>query len=287
LVGEKGGKWTIPPYYIDSVAHLAGFILNGGDARDPKNNFYVTPGWKSMCFAKPLVPGGKYRSYVKMEPMAEQGFYSGDVYVLQGDDIIGVVGGIKFRTFPRLLLSNLFSPPDKQRRKEAAHTKTHTPIQEIKPQVIPTIKATRMLIDSGSSKGVAIPQVLATKTSQFKTGTTSDTGGLVEQAVVVTKQDPLAIIEETVKSVKPQSSIETDGETPPIVAQVISLIATETALDIEELTDDTCFANIGVDSLLSLVLAEKFREEMKMEVQSSLFLECPTIKDLKEWLMEC
>jgi iterative type I PKS product template protein len=28
LTTEKGGMWTVPPFFIDSVAHLAGFIMN-------------------------------------------------------------------------------------------------------------------------------------------------------------------------------------------------------------------------------------------------------------------
>ena len=108
LSTEKGGTWTVPPYFIDSVAHLAGFIMNVSDAIDTKNNFCVTPGWRSMRFAKPLVAGAKYMSYVKMIPTAEDpSVFFGDVYILQDDVIIGMVGGIHFRRYPRILLSAL------------------------------------------------------------------------------------------------------------------------------------------------------------------------------------
>jgi monodictyphenone polyketide synthase len=50
LTKEKGGVWTIPPYFIDSVAHLAGFIMNVSDANDTKNSFSVTPGWGFVLF---------------------------------------------------------------------------------------------------------------------------------------------------------------------------------------------------------------------------------------------
>jgi monodictyphenone polyketide synthase len=86
LSTEKGGRYTVPPYFIDSVAHLAGFVLNISDLMDVKNNFCVTPGWRSMRFAKPLVAGARYRSYVKMIPTTEDpNIYLGDVYVLQDE----------------------------------------------------------------------------------------------------------------------------------------------------------------------------------------------------------
>jgi asperthecin polyketide synthase len=52
------------------------------------------------------------------------------------------------------------------------------------------------------------------------------------------------------------------------------------------LTDDTSFVELGVDSLMSLVLSEKFRSDLQLEVKSSLFIECPSIGDLKGWLEE-
>jgi acyl carrier protein len=41
-----------------------------------------------------------------------------------------------------------------------------------------------------------------------------------------------------------------------------------------------------VDSLMSLVIAENFREQLGVTVSGSLFLEYPTIGDLRAWLEE-
>jgi acyl carrier protein len=68
--------------------------------------------------------------------------------------------------------------------------------------------------------------------------------------------------------------------------EVMALIAAETSMDLTELSDETEFAAIGVDSLLSLVLAEKFQDKLGIEVKSSLFIECANIAALKEWLSE-
>jgi asperthecin polyketide synthase len=69
-----------------------------------------------------------------------------------------------------------------------------------------------------------------------------------------------------------------------VVGQCLQLMARETGLDIGDLTADASFVQLGIDSLMSLVLSEKFRAELGIEVKSSLFLECPTIGDMTSWL---
>lgn len=116
-----GSNYTVPPYFIDSVAHLAGFVMNVSDASDTANTFCVTPGWNSMRFARPLVAGQKYRSYVKMIPTSEDpSVYLGDVDILQDGVIMGMVGGIQFRRYPRILLNRFFSAPDSAAAKSYA-----------------------------------------------------------------------------------------------------------------------------------------------------------------------
>jgi monodictyphenone polyketide synthase len=69
-------------------------------------------------------------------------------------------------------------------------------------------------------------------------------------------------------------------------SKALLLIAKEAGMDVAELTDDATFANLGVDSLMSLVIAEKFNEDLGIAVGGSLFLEYPTIGALREWLEE-
>ncbi|KAE9364958.1 putative polyketide synthase [Stipitochalara longipes BDJ] len=262
LSTEKGGSWTVPPYFIDSVAHLAGFVMNVSDAIDTKNNFCVTPGWRSMQFAKPLAAGGRYRSYVKMIPTAgDPTVYLGDVYILQEDVIIGMVGGIQFRRYPRILLSRFFSAPDDSKAPPVAISssskQTHPKVEVPKP--------------AGPHKVAALPPVVANGISDVKTAPAAPAGN----AVSVTP---------TVNGVKSEAISGADSNTT--TARAIQIIAAESALDLSDLTDDASFANLGVDSLMSLVIAEKFREQLGVVVGGSLFLEYPTIGDLRSWLEE-
>lgn len=74
------------------------------------------------------------------------------------------------------------------------------------------------------------------------------------------------------------------GESNSTIDRALCLIAKETAIDISELQDDADFADLGIDSLMSLVLAEKFQSELNVKVNGSLFLDYPLISDLREWL---
>jgi thioester reductase-like protein/acyl carrier protein len=68
--------------------------------------------------------------------------------------------------------------------------------------------------------------------------------------------------------------------------RALQVISEESGVAAEDLTDDTIFADAGVDSLLSLVIVSRFRDELELDIpQESLFLECPTVADLKTALL--
>lgn len=68
--------------------------------------------------------------------------------------------------------------------------------------------------------------------------------------------------------------------------RALEIISEESGVAIEDLTDDTNFGDAGVDSLLSLVIVSRFRDELDLDIQhESLFLECPTVADLKQTLV--
>ncbi|KAG6093808.1 putative secondary metabolism biosynthetic enzyme [Claviceps sp. LM219 group G6] len=51
-------------------------------------------------------------------------------------------------------------------------------------------------------------------------------------------------------------------------------------------TEGPGFAELGIDSLMSIVIAKKFKIELDVKVGGSLFLDYPTIGDLRKWLEE-
>lgn len=215
---ESDGTFFCSPYWIDSVAHLAGFVVNANDELDSGKQVYISHGWESMRFAEPLSAIKTYRSYVKMQA-AEGSVMLGDVYVFDQDRIIGVVGGLKFQCIPRSLL-NTFLPP----KVAAAVSKPAFASKKPTPK------------ESKASKKVSVK---------------------------ISSQSPLR---------------------PSITSRAFAIIATEIGIEVNELTDNTEFAGMGVDSLLSLAITGRFREELEIEVQSSLFTDYPTVSVMKQFL---
>jgi monodictyphenone polyketide synthase len=248
LTTEKGGTWTVPPFFIDSVAHLAGFVMNVSDAVDNQTGFCVTPGWETMRFARELVAGARYRSYVKMIPTVEDPtVYLGDVYVLQEGEIVGLVGGIKFRRYPRLLMDRFFSPPDE--------VKGHAPAGNHAAKAVSVAVKERIVVAEAPEPTPA-PTVVTTTT----------------QAPAPAPAQPAPAA----------PAVNTES----IAIKALLLVANEAGLELDDLDDEASFPSLGIDSLMSLVVAEKFREELGITVGGSLFLEYPTVGDLKAWLLE-
>ncbi|KAI1734862.1 putative polyketide synthase [Xylaria scruposa] len=246
---ELGGSWTVPPHFIDSVAHIAGFIMNVSDAVDNTANFCVTPGWRSMRFAKALVPGGRYKSYTKMFSTKEDpAVYLGDVYILQDGVIIGVVEGIQFRRYPRILLDRFFSPPDSPKSQNFSGA----PASIAPKTAIPIPEATDAPYNQ--ARPAEVPSLQKTEPTEKV------------KAITANHQTPI--------------------EEAGIVAQAMKIIADQAGMELSDLQDDVHFSNIGVDSLLSLVIAERFRVELGVPATGGLFLEYPTVGEVMMWLAE-
>lgn len=261
LSSDKSGEWTVPPHFIDSVAHLAGFIMNCSDSMDTEAKYCVTPGWKSMRFAKPLLPGARHRSYVKMIPSAEDPtVYFGDVYIMQDETIMGMVGGIQFRSYPRILLGRFFTPPDRMAAMEGENAEAAATVPQ--STVIPSIR------DHGDPKSPAVSKPL------------------VNGAAVPERKHTVIVSAPTEIPAPAQAGNAAAAADSSVAAKALQIIAREAAMEVSDLAPDASFDAMGIDSLMSLVMVEKFRIELDVKVGGSLFLDYPTIGDFCEWLDE-
>ena len=64
----------------------------------------------------------------------------------------------------------------------------------------------------------------------------------------------------------------------------MNIIAEESGITMTELKNDLVFADVGVDTLLSLSVCGRLREELNIDMSSTLFVEYPTVRDLKRCL---
>ncbi|KAI9731500.1 MAG: Type I Iterative PKS [Cirrosporium novae-zelandiae] len=67
--------------------------------------------------------------------------------------------------------------------------------------------------------------------------------------------------------------------------KAIAITAEEVGVEVAELTEASAFADLGVDSLLALTITGRFREELDldMDIDSNIFVDYPTVKDLKNF----
>lgn len=256
---DKHGDWLMPPHYIESILSVAGFIMNCSDEFDHQETFSMSPGWESLRFLRRLEPGEKLRSYVRMSPSKQHRNFFGDVVVMKEDKIIGMCTQIKFRRIPRVLIEKFFGSAQVPTNTAQQQTKQPTERHFSKRPMTPS--------DSGISEDYHISAAKHNDTAIFP--------------------DPFMTVSDL-----PEENINdfnkdlNSKENNNLINEVIDLIARETGLKIHDFKDESTFFELGVDSLTSLVLIQKFRTLMNIKVHNTVFLDLPTVKDFKDYLRD-
>ncbi|KAL8925721.1 MAG: hypothetical protein Q9172_002112 [Xanthocarpia lactea] len=209
------GNFICSPYWLDTIAHLGGFVLNA-NVNTPADTVYISHGWESFRIAAPLSEGKNYKAYVRMQPAGPRGLMAGDMYLFDDDKIVVLCKGLKFQQMKRDLLHSLLGT---SQGALAAKRSTHsTPVQRPESQQQPTTAA-----------------VSASPTTVSNTG----------------------------------------------FHDVLATIAREVGVHTTELTDDAKVSDLGVDSLLTIGILEKLRDQTGLALPSSLFVTNPTIAHLR------
>ncbi|CAK3990765.1 polyketide synthase [Lecanosticta acicola] len=215
---EPAEDFFFSPYCIDSLGHLAGFTMNADMTNDSSKQVFINHGWDAMQVSKKLSAAATYHTYVRMAHLGNK-LYSGDVYIMEDDEIVAVYTGVKFQGVPRQVLDGL--DPSKAR----APAKATAPKAAAVAPKVPTIMERRQSIKPA--------------------------------------EIPIAQLSQPSKSIA-----------------ALAIIAKEVGVDVTEMKPELAFEDVGLDSLLSLTVAECLREELGLEVDSSLFITCATVKDL-------
>lgn len=218
------GTFTCSPYWVDSIAHLSGFILNVSEAI-PEDLVYISHGWGGMRIARPLSENGNYQTYVRMQE-SEKDVMSGDVYIFEQDTIIGVVSDLKFRAIKRKFIDILLP----------------------------------------SAKAAPAPALVSTPAP----------------APVVQQQQQQRSIPKV--ATKPSLNISVPGQqSGPSFSRIISCLSEEMRVPAEELNDNTDLADIGLDSLMAIIISDRLRKESQIDIPTSTFLSCLTIRDVRRF----
>ena len=90
--GDEG--FHLNPQWIDSLGHIAGFVMNANDSVASKDTVFVNHGWDGMKIWTKLSNNKTYRTYNKME-LTTNNLYVGNTYILEGSQIVAVFSGVK------------------------------------------------------------------------------------------------------------------------------------------------------------------------------------------------
>lgn len=86
-------SYHLNPRWIDSLGHIAGFIMNANDSMANKSTVFVNHGWDHMRIAEPLEIGKTYRAYNRMQPVGKS-LYAGDTYIFDCGRLIAIFEGV-------------------------------------------------------------------------------------------------------------------------------------------------------------------------------------------------
>lgn len=84
----------------------------------------------------------------------------------------------------------------------------------------------------------------------------------------------------------PRSNPRSETRTSKKADAALQIISEESGLPLSEMTDNVKFSELGVDSLLLLIIAGRFEEELGILVDSTIFSSMPTVKSLKNFILK-
>lgn len=259
---QPGGKFAAHPGYVDAITQVGGFAMNAKDSTDLDKTTYVNHGWESFQIFDELKHGRNYEVYVQMHHFAGD-LYHGDTVVLDGSKPVAFFKGVSLREVPRKALRMVLEQsagkgPRKMPAKAAAPPSQATP-----KAASPTPAAT--------PKPVAKPTEARTASAPIpnKASTPPQPSAPAKQAEV--------------KPAPAQKAPKVDNAK---ATSALTIISEESGVAMNELTDESNFADIGVDSLLSMVIGSRFREELGLDLDAdfSIFVDLPTVRQLMDFL---
>ena len=252
---ETVGNFFRSPYWIDSLMQLSGFVMNANETVDTNDMVYISNGWESMQIACQLSSRKVYTVYVNMQP-SQDTIYSGDMYILDEGEVVCVTMGIKFQSVPRQLLKHLLAPPSKQSRTSLMPKTDDTNIG------IEGIFSTH---DGSSAHPEPASSSQASSRRRFTPISSENTNSSRKDS-----PDRLGTLPST--------------KVRKLRFLLLKVLGEELGMEVQDLDKNVTFAEIGVDSLMSLTVVGRLRESFCLDVPSTIFQNNPTVDRLVKFL---
>lgn len=256
---ETGRQFHQNPFWSDALLHISGFLVNN-TLRYPIDTVCLANGydcWRSS--GHKLTPGETYTTYAVMQDDLENDhIISGECYVFHGNDLVLMASGIRFVKVKRVALDLILGCSNNDSMVVASRQVTDaTPALPMKQQ--------RTL---GRDGGPGLQETAETshfvymnKISQKKD---NDTG--------LSRSDGI------------ESSRASEVDIAGIITSTTSLLAAETGCTVEDITDDTRFADLGIDSVMGITVLAMIKRKVGVELPAAFFMDNETIGEFKEAL---
>ncbi|PHH92640.1 hypothetical protein CDD83_6410 [Cordyceps sp. RAO-2017] len=331
-VDDQG--FVMNPHWIDSLGHLAGFIMNGNENMPSHKQVFINHGWSRLRFGENPEAGKVYTTYNKMQ-LVQGKLYAGDTYVLDGQRIVAIFEKVAFQGVPRQVLDNLLPGKTVTPRAAKLGGTTISAATTTISAATTTISA-ETTTKAAQRQAAAPPASKASQSGDFSRVLTiiaeevrielselqpdsqfADFGldSLLSLTVTSRINDEIGIdlpwklfaayptVKDLQSLIDPLSSVP--RETPELTASshtgddqsrdstsaasedenfrfiIRQTIADETGTPAEDLVPSACLADLGVDSLLSLSIADSLTEALGAHVSSSHFLENGTLEEME------
>ena len=247
--GTGLGDFTCSPYWVDSIVHLAGFMLNG-DPMKPDDIAYISAGFGSFHLYEELSAENTYTTYACIQSSSKSSV-TGDIYVFDGDKLIAQCTSLFFQKMPKKVLNAIFGKSVTDPKSGPSHS-SHSSAANTKPH------------------------------SRFVSPNTYD----FEASAASTSSDKASNSDETsTGNITPssQSSLESQDSAHD-ADRLLATVASETGFDVKDMEPSTLFSDMGVDSLMSISIISTAQRQMGMDLPASFFIDNPTVADVRQEL---
>lgn len=309
LLGEDGkhaGAFHTHPGVVDALTQPAGFALNGADTTDLDREVYINHGWGSFYIFEPLELTKAYTVYVHMTE-GEAHIWYGDIVVLDMSEeegaarVVALFERYSVQRMPRRVLSILLraegggayknaraqSGQSRQSQFDHRHDASPKPAGQASPSTSPTLvtpvqEFERPLRPSHKSP-VTSPGLPRRDHQHLHIKVDIAASHSAPPTPLTAKA--LSLNNEIISSLH----VEHDAG-DEIVEQSLRIISEESGYELADIDDDNlALADLGVDSLLSLAITSRLREELGDSLShldlNTLFIAYPTVASLKAALV--
>ena len=243
------GLFHTHPAILDALSQIAGFVMNANDSADLDKEVYVNHGWRRFEMFEPISAGKLYQTYVKMEPRPDN-LWEGDIMVFDAGRVVACFKGITLQGVAKRTLHFILS--------REAPSKSETELKATgSPAPIPVSAPNENLFSATLQPSSSI------QNNESKDLASKD--GMIS---IPSDPTPLDLQES-------KSSRNTQ--------QALKIIAEQSGIAMSDIQDESNFIDMGIDSLLVLILVDRFKEDLQLDIPTSILM-TGTVKGLKDHL---